>query len=523
MKTNRWIGIIGVGLFLLAEWAKVPVMPFLLAAELFTTAPVPTTSYPTINVKTQCGAVGDGKTDDTAAFQKAAELIQEAGGGTLVIPKATYIVGRQEHVEGKKPYYQSQRVFAVDRVDFLSVEGNGATLRFSPGLRFGSFDPETGEVYNPPKMPFYDRDYIADAAYMFKISGSRRVKIHDLELDGNSPRFILGGTWGDTGRQLNGYGILLYGNTDVHVSKVNSHHHPLDGIAIGWTHLKEGDPATPHTLTDCVFEYNGRQGFSWVGGRGIKAYRCKFNHTGRALVDGAVLCSAPGAGLDIEAEDSVCRDGYFEDCEFVNNTGCGMVADSGDGGYSKFKNCTFWGTTSWSVWSNKPGLKYEDCNFYGSAVHAVGSPAPDLATCWTRCTFEDKPWTDGMVYRQNSGAYLLEINGNMPNVLFDACTFTANTCKSIWCSADGVRFYDCTITHKAPLIADGDFQCLIRGSELKSCCFEEQFPPKTSSKWYIAAERTRILDGKPTTVAGPCVHWGGPGGPLGSLSPSPEP
>ena len=487
------------------------------------TAQAATVTYPKIDLRKDCGAKGDGTTNDTAAFQKAAELIQEAGGGTLVIPKATYIVGRQEHVEGKKPYCQPQLVFTVDRVNFLLIEGNGATLRCAPGLRFGSFDPKTGEVYNPPKMPFYDRDYIAGAATMFNITGSRHVTICDLELDGNSPSFILGGAWGDTGRQLSGYGMALYGNTDVQVSKVKSHHHPLDGIVIGWTSLKESDPATPHTLTDCAFEYNGRQGLSWVGGRGLKAYRCKFNHTGRALVGGAVLFSSPGSGLDIEAEDSVCRDGYFEDCEFVDNGGCGMVADSGDGGYTKFVRCTFWGTTNWSAWSNKPGLKYEDCSFYGSAVHAVGSPNPDLATRWTRCTFEDKPWADGRVYRQNSGAFLLEINGSMENVLFDACTFTANTCKSIWCSAGGVRFANCTITHKASLISTGDFQCLVRGGDLSGCRFKEQFPPKTSSHWYIVAEGARILPGKPTTVAGPCVRWGGPSGAIGRLRPTPKP
>ena len=352
------------------------------------------------------------------------------------------------------------------------------------------------------------------------MSGSRNVVIRNIELDGNLAKHILGGAWGDTGRQVEAYGIFAFHNTDVHFDKVHSHHHALDGAVIGWTGLKESNPATPHKLTDCNFEYNGRQGLSWVGGRGISAYRCKFNHTQRGINNGVPLASAPGAGLDIEAEGSVCRDGYFEDCEFVNNGGCGMVADSGDGGYSKFKNCTFWGTTAWSVWGNKPGLKYEDCNFHGSVVRVVGSPNPDLATRWTRCTFEDKPWADGKVYRQNSSAFLLEISGHMENVLFDACTFTANTCKSIYCSGKGVRFSDCTVTHKKASIDTGGFQCLIQGGDLIGCHFKEQFPPKTTSNWYIAIGGTRILDGKPTKVDGPRVHWSGPGGPLGAIAPT---
>jgi len=476
--------------------------------------------YPRIDLQKDCGAKGDGMANDTAAFQKAAAWIQKAGGGTLMIPRATYMVGKQEHVAGQTPYYQPAQVFMVKGVNFLLIEGHGATLRCAPGLRYGSFDPTTGAVYNPSKMPFTDYNYVAQAVPMFNISNSRHVTIHDVELDGNSPHFILGGSWGDTGRQLGGDGILLFGNTDVQVSYVQSHHHPRDGMMIGWPGLKESAPATPHTLTDCAFEFNGRQGLSWVGGRGLHARRCQFNHTGRAMVGGANLCSAPAAGLDIEAEDSVCRDGDFADCAFINNAGCGMVADSGDGGYTTFVRCTFWGTTSWSAWSSKPGLKYENCNFHGSIVHAHGAPDPALATRWIGCTFDDQPWKDGP---RPYGRFLVEINGPLPNVTFDACTFTAHARQSVWCSGAGVQFSACTFTHKNAALGTGEFQGLIRGSVLRGCCFNEDFPPATKASWYIAAEGTRIVDGKPTTVDGPCVHWGRPGGALGRLPPTPEP
>ncbi|MEI6590145.1 MAG: glycosyl hydrolase family 28-related protein, partial [Verrucomicrobiota bacterium] len=41
------------------------------------------------------GAVGDGITNDTVAFQAAAAAINAAGGGKLIIPAGTYIVGLQ--------------------------------------------------------------------------------------------------------------------------------------------------------------------------------------------------------------------------------------------------------------------------------------------------------------------------------------------------------------------------------------------------------------------------------------------
>ena len=475
----------------------------------------PAVEYPTIDLKKDCGAAGDGVSNDTVAFQKAAALIQKAGGGTLVIPKATYIVGRQTHEAGKYPFYKHQPIFEVRKVARLVVEGNGAVVRIAPGLRYGSFHKQTGEAYHPPKMPFYDYDCRTAVGSVLAVDGSSNIVIRNLELDGNLSRLVVGGAWGDTGRQLEAYGLRLYNNTNVQIDRVYSHHHALDGVVIGWSGLKESDPATPHTLTDCTFEYNGRQGLSWVGGRGITARRCKFNHTTRGMNNGTPLGSAPGAGLDIEAEESVCRDGRFEDCEFANNGGCGVVADSGDGGYTTFARCTFWGTTSWSAWSNKPGLVYEDCNFYGSVVHAVGSPNPALATRWTRCKFEDKPWTDG---KPAYGGFLAELNGKLENVVFDACTFSANARKSLWSSGTGVKFSNCTITHKASGIAAGDFQCLIRGGSLLGCRFLEQFPPEANRNWYIVADGTSVMPGEATIVDGPRVRWRAAQGPVGADS-----
>ncbi len=44
----------------------------------------------TVNVR-EFGAVGDGKTDDTAAFQKALDTVGQAGGGTVYAPRGNYL------------------------------------------------------------------------------------------------------------------------------------------------------------------------------------------------------------------------------------------------------------------------------------------------------------------------------------------------------------------------------------------------------------------------------------------------
>jgi len=71
--------------------------PFAVAAaastigrSAFAEAPVPTSVEVTFNVRSY-GAVGDGKTVDTPAINRAIEAVAAAGGGTLLFPAGTYV------------------------------------------------------------------------------------------------------------------------------------------------------------------------------------------------------------------------------------------------------------------------------------------------------------------------------------------------------------------------------------------------------------------------------------------------
>jgi hypothetical protein len=168
-------------------------------------------------------------------------------------------------------------------------------------------------------------------------------------------------------------------------------------------------------------EYNGRQGCSIVGGRGYRFARCKFNHTGKA-----VLYSAPGAGLDIEAEGAKRNvDLEFTDCEFSNNSGCAMVADSGDSEGALFTRCKFLGTTSWSAWPRKPLFRFQDCTFLGSVVNCFGDQDPRRAAQFVNCTFTDDPRLSptGEVYLGGRKNYAIVDLSNSKNVRFSRCSF----------------------------------------------------------------------------------------------------
>jgi hypothetical protein len=364
----------------------------------------------------QFGAVGDGITNDTAAFAAMTAFVNKRGGGDIALKPITYIVGSQTQSQS------SDFAFApADIMHFqgcskpLSIAGNGARLRCANGLRFGSFDPVTGQPSDHP-LPFFNpAERASPYRAMILIEGcSGGVSVKDVELDGNLTNLVLGGPYGDTGWQIPAYGLWLRQNScSEQLSGIYGHHHALDGILIQGV----ADRTTASALQDCVFEFNARQGCSVTSGRSYAFTNCRFNHSGKAR-----LSSAPSAGVDIEAEEAPIRNLRFYGCEFADNTGVGLIADTGDSEGASFDQCRFIGTTAWSAWPNKPRFRFTGCAFVGAIVHAFGDPDPESATQFSNCVFQDDPTLSptGRVYETAFAAADLYISAN---VLFDACRF----------------------------------------------------------------------------------------------------
>lgn len=366
------------------------------------------------------GARGDGQVNDTAAFARMAQAVNRAGGGRIVLRRTVYLVGEQHPgLPGEAFAFAPRPVLRLTGcADDVLVEGNGATLRCAPGLRYGTFDRASGRSVEAPMPNTRPGTLATPYDYMVLIEECRgAVTITELELDGNIGAQRIGGPWGDTGRQIACDGLFLRDNRGAEVVRnLHTHHHGRDGLMLaGPASLPAG---VRRSFVGIRSEWNGRQGCSLIGGSGYSFAGCRFAHTGRGP-----LSSAPAAGFDIEAESASIGNVRFDRCTFEDNAGCGLVADSGDSANVAFADCRFVGTTNWSVWPNKPGFRFDRCEIVGAAVRFFSSPDPLKATRFYDCTFTDAP--------ARSASRKVFLNGPMANVsdsrnvLFARCRFDA--------------------------------------------------------------------------------------------------
>jgi len=350
---------------------------------------------------------------------------------------------------------------------------NDVSFRYLKGLRFGSFDPTTGDAIAWGGTDGATRGDIGSFITMYN---SLNIEISNLEIDGNSPTMILGGGWGDVGRQLGHDAIDLVGNMNVLVSNIHAHHFGKDGMQVGT--YANPYPVLNHTVQDCRFESNGRQGMSWIGGTGLRVLRSSFNHQGSGAPG---LNSPPGAGFDVEQEMALNRDAYFEGNEFLNNAGCQFVADSGDSAGIYMKNNVLWGVNGggWSWWVVKPDVVFTDGQIFGSTVHGYSTTNYSLSTRHFHTYFSDPLWYDG---RWTVSDFLLNIN-NINMLHYERSTFITTWRKPMWSSGNGPEYpllqhqilYSNIFVNISDAAGQWDYGYIIRGTRVKGDRLEWSF------------------------------------------------
>jgi hypothetical protein len=385
------------------------------------------------------GARADGNTNDTRAFAALSAELNRQGGGTISLARGrTYMIGLQQR---GGPYgWTPEPVLQLKNLSRpLTILGNGARIRCVPDLRYGAFDLITDAPVHHPMPNLRVGEIATPYRAMIHIIGCRGpVEVRDVELDGNVQHLRIGGQYGDVGWQIPAIGILLQENTGPEaIENVLSHHHAQDGAMI----VGAAERVGRGRVSRLICRYNGRQGLSLTAGGHYDFADCEFSHTGRSVVS-----SAPGEGVDIEAETRPIRDLTFARCKFLDNSGVGMVADSGDSADARFTDCLFVGTTEWSAWPRKPGFRFDRCTFVGSVVHPFPSLDPAEACRFTDCRFTDDPKLSptGKVYV--GGGPIVNM-AESDNVLFDRCRFDLVGAGGLPWSWKAI-YRDCTMSQR---------------------------------------------------------------------------
>lgn len=313
------------------------------------------------------GAVGDGVANDTNAFIAASAALNAAGGGTLYIPAGTYQVFSQTAnpaPSSGSPYWVSAgNIIDLSNCNGVRIVFDGANLIAASGLKYGSFNPLTGEVYNPT-LPFTNAAYAAYPGDFIDLTSCTNVEIVNAKLNGNNTTYTLGGQWGDTGRQLPQTGIKCTNSSNVAIINADVSYCGLDGIYATGT----ANQRINVSIDNAKSAYNGRQGISWTGGNGLTITNSAFTYTGAGGV-----ASSPSAGIDIEDNGQGCYDGLFDNCEFFGNVGAEILTQ-GTSDRIKFNRCVIGASAATrGVWPASAGVLFTDCSIYGDITNTLNT------------------------------------------------------------------------------------------------------------------------------------------------------
>lgn len=227
----------------------------------------------TVNVRNK-GAKGDGRTDDTAAIQRA---IDEVGGtgGTALVPDGTYMV----NANGPKRLHLKSRM----------------TLMLSPGATLKAIP--NGEIESS----------------VLKIAGVANVTVIGGTLEGDREQHQ--GTSGEYGMGIR----IELGAEHITISGVTAKNMWGDGFFV--------EAVKDVTLCSVVADHNRRQGLSVIEADGLLVTNSVFKNT---------RGTRPSAGIDLEPdrETQTITNVRISYSKFLDNAGAGILISGRKGAHN---------------------------------------------------------------------------------------------------------------------------------------------------------------------------------------------
>lgn len=434
----------------------------------------------------QFGAIPNDGKDDTWAFIKAGKYFSNlwdingvplkdgavnfsyaTDAARLEIPSGTYNVGKQINVPEKGIVTSYGQVFGYkaataeirvpensafkrglelivlsspkNNIDGITIIGTGKTrpvIRYNDGLALGYFDSK-GKGLSLTDAT-YSGKWAVTVGNFLTTEHVKNLRVENMEVDGNNRstvsggKTIYGGGYGIHGIQMGASGAYLLNTKNTSLKRLSFHDMTLDGLVLQDFYK---DPAkfpnqelTNFVMDSCNFNYNRRQGFSWVGGRAVTLKNCTFNFTG-STVDG-IATGNPGAGIDIEPEQDHdanllwCMDGTFTNCQSVDNYGCALLNDvtAYRSRNLRFSNAVFHDVKGYAVWVKGADISFTNCKIWGGFVYGNEGKTISDATKFYNCDFADEEIV-GKKGQHNQGFALVESWSASRRMYFTNCTF----------------------------------------------------------------------------------------------------
>lgn len=231
------------------------------------TPPVRARGSAQVNVRDK-GARGDGKHDDTSAFQAAIDALPDTG-GTVHVPDGIYLIDAESSVRLR------------DRM----------LLKLSPAARL---------VAKPNGSP---------RSFVLLVS-----RVSDVEISGGQ---IVGERAGHLGTDGEwGHGINIRGASRVTVRDMRVSDCWGDGLYVGATDPDQAALSEDVVIANVVSTGNRRQGLSIAGARNVRVHGSEFSNTAG---------TNPQYGIDIEPNRPSSASGIvIEDCIIKRNRGGGI-------------------------------------------------------------------------------------------------------------------------------------------------------------------------------------------------------
>lgn len=433
---------------------------FLLAVTSLCLIFKPFITYATIklDIKKDFKAKGNGIADDTKAFEKAAQYINQLNKPcTLYIPSGIYRVGKQFTKNEKEQFPKlTNHILYFKNVNQLTILGerNTSKIIYNDMLYYGSFDLNGNPIQESNiKRPFLNRQFANSLGCLIKLENCNTIRIQSLYLDGNmyKGKMNVGGGYGDLGTQLEHTGIYVLNSNKIEIQNCTTTRFGLDGIYL-WNNLSD-QPNNNINVKDCSSTYNGRQAISICSGHNLNIQNCTFANTGKGII-----FSNPGAGIDVEPEDiygtAYVKNCTIHECKIYNNSGPGILFPPISGSENtNVNNCLIVGNTNFSIWTQQKSVTYNGCNIYGSTVHNFPTENKDFLnnTKYLNCTFSDQlnnvklPYSKPIYIYNN---YLISA-ATSDNTYYENCNFNSSKSKLIWLSVKNQSnqyfFKNCTI------------------------------------------------------------------------------